>query len=131
MKRDMDLVRKILLAVEEHDHGDAPTTLTIEGHSEEQIGYHTLLMGEAGLLKVVETTHKQSASPSAMPLRMTWEGHDFLGAAREPSRWTAALKRISESGAGMTFEILKGVLVALSTEALSGPGGPGCSNLGS
>lgn len=120
MKRDMDLVRKILLALEGHDHGHAPRSLPIEGHSEEQIGYHVFLMGAANLLKVADTTHTQSPSPSAIPIGMTWEGHDFLEAAREPSRWTAALKKISESGAGMTFEILKGVLVALSKEALSG-----------
>ena len=99
MKRDMDLVRKILLALEEHNHA--------------------CLMGEAALLDVVDRTHMQSASPSAIPRRMTWEGHDFLEAAREPSRWTAALKKISASGAAMTFEILKGVLESLSEEALS------------
>jgi hypothetical protein len=48
MKRDMDLVRKILLQIEEHPHGFAPNYLAIEDYTQEQIGFHVLLMGEAG-----------------------------------------------------------------------------------
>ena len=33
MKRDMDLVRKILMAVEEHDHGFAPRDVAFDGYS--------------------------------------------------------------------------------------------------
>jgi|GEM_PF-7061885 len=47
MKRDIDLVREILLALEEHDHGYAPKDLEIRGYSKEQIGYHVWLMGRA------------------------------------------------------------------------------------
>jgi hypothetical protein len=36
MKRDMDLVREILVQIEEHEHGMAPRNLTIEGYYSEQ-----------------------------------------------------------------------------------------------
>jgi hypothetical protein len=39
MKRDMDLVRKIALLIEEHPSGFAPTNITVEGYSHDQIGY--------------------------------------------------------------------------------------------
>ena len=118
MKRDMDLVRKILLALEEYEHGNAPDELNIEGYSEEQIGYHVHLMNKAGLLRAVDITVSGSASPQAIPSGLTWEGHDFLEAAREPSRWQAALQIAKEKGAALTFEILKTILVDLSRRAL-------------
>jgi hypothetical protein len=121
----MDLVRKILLALEAHEHGNAPRELKIEGYSEEQIGYHVYLMNEAGLLQAVDTTHRpvypphmQGLSPQAVPVCLTWEGHEFLEAAREPSRWQAALQIAKEKGAALTFEILKTILVDLSRRAL-------------
>ena len=40
MKRDMDLVRKILMVCADHEHGHAPRNLMIEGYSDEQIGHH-------------------------------------------------------------------------------------------
>jgi hypothetical protein len=40
MKRDMDLVRAILITMENHDKGFAPDVIEIPDYSEEQIGYH-------------------------------------------------------------------------------------------
>jgi hypothetical protein len=114
----MDLVRSILLTVEEHEHGRAPRKVEIEGYSDEQIGYHVWLTGEAGLLYVAESTHMGSPSPVAIPISMTWEGYEFLGAARQLATWEGAKEKISKAGAGLTFEILKAVLVAISKGAL-------------
>ena len=47
MKRDMDLVRKILLECEQQESGFPPEKLEIEGYSDAQLGYHVHLMGEA------------------------------------------------------------------------------------
>ena len=43
MKRDMDLVRKILMVCADHEHGYAPRGLVIEGYSEEGIETGTQL----------------------------------------------------------------------------------------
>lgn len=41
MKRDMDLVRKILLAIEEeHDRHSAAQVKKIEGYPDDQVHYH-------------------------------------------------------------------------------------------
>jgi hypothetical protein len=121
MKRDMDLVRQILLKIEEHEHGLAPRNLAIEGYSEEQIAYHVHLMGQGGLLQVADVTHTGSASPEAIPLRMLWGGHDFLDAAREQSIWDKAKAKIAGAGASVTFEVLKAVLVGITKDALGLP----------
>ncbi len=55
MKRDLNLIRKLVLMVE-----DAPTAwapkLTVEDYSESQVGYHAHLLIEAGLARGVDVT---------------------------------------------------------------------------
>lgn len=119
MKRDMDLVRKILLALEEHEHGFAPQNFLVDGYSEEQVGYHIHIMNQAGLIHAVDITSLNDKSPQAIPSKLTWEGYEFLEAAREPTRWQAALTKAKEKGAALTFDILKAILVELSLRAVS------------
>jgi len=76
------------------------------------------LMGQAGLLSVADDTCLGSPSPSATPIAMTWEGHEFLELAREPSRWERAVEKVRRAGAAMTIDVLKTVLVNLMTQTL-------------
>ena len=48
MKRDMNLVRKIILALEDSPAGFAPKDFEVDGHNKEEIGYHIYIMMEAG-----------------------------------------------------------------------------------
>jgi hypothetical protein len=50
MKRDMDLVRDILLYVERCSY-DALCVPVIDGRSDEDVAYHVALLKEAGLLQ--------------------------------------------------------------------------------
>ncbi len=88
MKRDMDLVRNILLAIEADPTGYPPEELEIEGYTKDQIGYHMLIMIEAGLLEGQEVTPMGASCPVGIPTRMTWHGHEFLDACRDVTRWS-------------------------------------------
>jgi hypothetical protein len=54
MKRDMDLIREMLLAIEAHPSGFAPIKIDIEGYTQEQISYQATLLGEAKLDVVLD-----------------------------------------------------------------------------
>ena len=54
MKRDMDLIRKILLRIEESPDFSFISPFDIEGYETEQISYHIELLDEAGLIKAKE-----------------------------------------------------------------------------
>jgi len=112
MKRDMDLVRQILLAAEANEHGLVGGNPDIDGYTDEQVAYHVYLMNEAGLVQAADTTSMGSDSPEAMLNHLTWSGHDFLDAAREPSRWQKAKEIIAKAG-GATFQIWLAVLTDL------------------
>jgi Hypothetical protein (DUF2513) len=62
--------------------GFAPQEFIIDGYPDDQVAYHVYLLGQAGLLEVVKNTNLVSSAPSAHALNMTWEGHDFIDAAR-------------------------------------------------
>ena len=118
MQRDMELIRAILLQLAEHDHGFAPPEFELAGYSEEQIGFHVHLMGQAGLLQTVDATTHSDPSPRAMPLAITWQGYEFLDAARSDSLWKKAGSQIAKAGVSVSFEILKQVLMGLAKEQL-------------
>ena len=121
MKRDMDLVRRILLELEGHQEGYAPSELQIQGYSQEQIGFHVLLMGEAGLLVAHDGTCFGSTSPMGIASRLTWEGYEFLDAARSDSIWTKAKQQMRDEGLGMTWGVLKDLLIALAKRSVGLP----------
>ncbi|MFZ1128912.1 DUF2513 domain-containing protein [Methanoregula sp.] len=112
MKRDMDLVRKILLAMEANPQGFFNEMPAIEGYSSDQVGYHVYLMMQAGLVEGSDVTTLGSESPEAIPSCLTWQGHDFLDASRDDNRWTTA-KEIFRQAGGVSFEVAKEVLAKL------------------
>ena len=119
MKRDMDLIRNILLTTESDIHGLAPPkSMEIDNYTQEEIGYHIHLLGEAGLAKVVDMTSYQSESPFAQIRSLTWAGHDFLDSARENTRWNQAKDKISKMG-GASIEIWIALLIQLAKTQLS------------
>ena len=115
MKRDMDLVRQILLAIEEAP-GFAPT-LNIDGYTDEQIGFHVIIMIEANLIHGADVTGDGDTGPMGIPTRLSWEGHDFLDAARDPSRWQQAKDAIGPIG-GASIQVWIGVLTQVMKQSL-------------
>jgi hypothetical protein len=105
MKRDMDLIRNILLTVESDEHGFVPhKQIEIDGYTQEKIQYHSFLLGEAGLAEVSVTSHHQSESPSANIIRLTWQGHEFLDSARDREIWNQVKDAIGKVG-GASIQI--------------------------
>lgn len=109
MKRDMELIRSIMLEAEKSQDPYELIDPKIEGHNELEISYHIALLDDAGLLH----GHDRSAIGifrwSAGPL--TWAGHEFVEAARDESIWKDALAITDKAGNGTVFELLKKALM--------------------
>lgn len=115
MKRDLDLARKILFQIEEHDWLDA-----VEGYSKKEIAYHLSLLEEAGLLTQEIYSNLYLNDSMLEGNRITWAGHEFLDASRNTSIWEKTKKIALEKTGAMSFEVIKSVLIQLSREAISG-----------
>lgn len=112
MKRDLDLIRKMVLAIEDAESGWAPE-LSFEGYTPSQVGYHAYLLVDAGLAKGVDSTVHGGQAPTALITSLTWAGHEFAEAARDDTRWNKALGIVMEKGGAISFEVLKQLLTFL------------------
>jgi len=118
MKRDMDLVRKILLELEDTPYELGGFDLELEGYSPDQISYHVMLLNEAGLIEANDLSNLSRTE--WRPKRLTWAGHEFIEASRDESRWEKAKNIMKEKGSGMVFDVLRSVLIQLMTKAVLG-----------
>ena len=118
MKRDMDLVRKILLELEDTPYELGGFDLELEGYSPDQISYHVMLLNEAGLIEANDLS--TFGGKKWTPKRLTWAGHEFIEASRDESRWEKAKNIMKEKGSGMAFDVLRSVLIQLMTKAVLG-----------
>ncbi|MEE8414313.1 MAG: DUF2513 domain-containing protein [Dehalococcoidales bacterium] len=116
MKRDMDLIRAMLLAIEAHPSGYAPS-IEIPDYTQDQIGYHAYLLGEAGLAVINDVTTLGAESPQARVVRLTWAGHEFLDLARENKRWNIAKDKVAKVGS-VSIQILSTVLSEIAKKEL-------------
>ena len=110
MKRDMDLVRQILLEVEARDEealGQTPQD--IEGYDLATVARHVEIMQEAGLVDAHVMRADGVPPYAARVFRLTWQGHDFLEATRNDTIWIKTKNFIMEKGGGASFEIVKAV----------------------
>jgi len=121
MKRDLDLVRSILISMEASEHGISGVCPSVEGFSEEQIGYHVYIMGQAGLITAAETTCMSDPSPSAIPMSITWAGHDFLDSVKDETLWKKAKTMVLKPAAGVAFDVLVAWLKAEAKQRLGLP----------
>lgn len=109
MKRDLDLIRSVLIAVEKNEDPTALIDPKVEGYNELQISYHIMLMEDAGLIKATDRTaigvFRWSAS------HLTWAGHELLDAARQDAVWKEVMGRVNASGDSVPLDLLKKMLL--------------------
>ncbi len=117
----MELIRKMVLAIEDAPQGYAPDDLGIEGYPPEQIDYHTYLLLDARLADGERIDTMESDGPAAKLMNLTWAGHEFADAARDETRWKKAMAVVQEKGGSVTLSVLTQLLTALMRGALGLP----------
>lgn len=116
MKRDMDLVRSILIQAELAD-GPLDAGMIERGeHSERELHYHIELMAERGLIDANVQRAWGGEVLAATVNALTWDGQDYLDAMRDERLWARAKKAIAKSVGTTTFEVIKAVCVKAATD---------------
>lgn len=133
MKRDWDLIKEILIKVEELELGSCLSVESFEKPQHAHVCHNVTLIKDAGL--VVTERHKikagyvapvetamnariqqqifQSATEATVNIsnfeihRLTWEGQEFLDAIRADSTWAKVKTAIVKNGGSLSFEVLK------------------------
>ena len=114
MKRDIDLARTVLLAIEKDKRatGHGFICLNIDDYSKEEVSYHVNLLYEAGLIEAVDLSSLTNYRWE--PRKLTWRGHEFLDSARNDNLWEGAKKELKKAG-NFSFQALQNVLLNLAT----------------
>lgn len=126
MKRDMNLIRELLLFYE------SDCTLPYPAANSETIDQHIIWLIEADLIAGrLANSSPSGSSRSFYPIDgrvienderqciyfpLTWKGCDFIAAARDDTRWNKTLNVVGS----FTFEVIKTYLQDLIVESVPG-----------
>lgn len=116
MRRDLSLYRDILLAVEACSEPHCDSVRGLPGVAHEAFAYHVKLLGQAGLLEVIDLSSHDG--DDWLPESLTHEGHEFLDAIRSETVWAKAKHTVSASAGAVTLEALKVVVQSVLKELI-------------
>jgi hypothetical protein len=125
MKRDMDLIRTLLLKLEDYPlkAGNIVTipfdhdVLKVIGYNSDQIHYNLSQIYQSGFVDNGKNNQK-SIGVSGITFRgLTPSGHDFLDSVRDPDIWEKTKEGTQKVG-GFTLDILASCAKGLITKQI-------------
>ncbi|TWU05995.1 DUF2513 domain-containing protein [Stieleria varia] len=120
MIRDMDLIRKILLAIRDHDgRPSASEVQTLINDTDNGVyGYHIALLLQGGMMTGVDTGPRKDRY-GVSTLALTWAGQDFADNIVDDRVWVSAKEKLNDAGLNAaSFEIWSQLAVAKINEFL-------------
>ena len=99
MKRDLELIRKLMFFFDEKPGSEHVAVPPIPGFQEGVIKYHLILLHDAGYLRCEPVRSSTSDRVIyVLPFELTWQGHEFLDKIRNPRIWDEVIANIKERG---------------------------------
>lgn len=114
MKRDMNLIRKLLFLAEA-DGNDAELC---EQYGREVVAGHTAILIDAGLVDGAIARGSDGKPVASNIIRLTWTGHEFLDNARNDTIWQKANSMIKDKALSVSFDVLASLLKSLVSAIL-------------
>jgi hypothetical protein len=106
MKRDLDLVRAILLDIEARGTPLDLIDPDIDGYNELEISYHVMLLEDSGIIRAMDRTAIGIFRWSAGAL--TWRGHELVEYLRDDKLWEAAkADLLAAADGGLPFDMIQ------------------------
>jgi Hypothetical protein (DUF2513) len=104
MKRDWELIRQILITVENAEADDRISDNDI-GCSEETFHYNAILLSQAGLVQAMILPNLNTTLVESL----TWEGHEFLDLIRDESAWQRIKNTAHEKNIAFSFASIQAI----------------------
>ena len=120
MKKDMDLIREILLKIEELYVDTAIYDLTIDGYDMATVAYHCKLLHNAGYIFDYQAQYASNEIYTFSVGALTWTGNEYLEKIRDNSRWGKIKNTLIQKGLPFTIDMVKSVADAFITAAAEG-----------
>ena len=106
MKRDMELVRKLLFLAEEDGKDDK----LCEEYGQDVVAGHVAILLDAKLIEGVVSCNQVGKPAASVILRLTWAGHEFLDNARNDTVWRNVVSKVKGAALTVSFEVLAELL---------------------
>ena len=103
MKRDMDLIRLILLEIENKEDSELSINLTVDGYSKEQVAYHCRLLYDHGFIDDYSAEYGDDELQVFAIGELTWDGYEYLDTVREKKIWEKFKTIMKEKAIPMTL----------------------------
>lgn len=98
MQKNMELLRKLLVAIEAAGSTSLLANPVIEGYNRETVDNHVFLLMEAGLVEGETLTTLGQRVPRGAARRLTFKGHEALAAIRNESVWLKTKTKVATLG---------------------------------
>jgi hypothetical protein len=120
MKRDMDLVRLLMLHAESADEkSDYPEELS--AYPERVVQEHLKLLISGGFLRGHWYDDHEGNPEDAEWTGITWQGYDFIDSVRDPEVWRRARDLVIKPGKSFTLSILSETLKTVIKQSIGLP----------
>ena len=118
MKRDMDLVRHILIETEQANEPIGLSDLVKPQWNDNTVAYHIQFMEHHGLLDCKVRRDFGGDVLDATVDGLTWDGCDYLDAIRDADIWSKTKKVVREAVGSTTMEVIKQAAIMVATSAI-------------
>lgn len=95
MKRDMELIRKLLLLIESNEDDNKELKIP-NSWDRREVAYHLKVLDDAGF--VTNNTKWADDEPMWLYASLTWDGHEFLDSIRNDNIWNKTKEGIKSKG---------------------------------
>jgi uncharacterized protein DUF2513 len=112
VKLDYDLVRAILLTAQTAPPNREVGEIVLDPWTADAIREHVEALDDGGLIEARLVYNHESGNRliAARVIRVTWEGHEFLGRAANAQVWTRVSALVAAHGGNASMGILKELL---------------------
>ena len=123
MRRDDDLIRKLMLDLESASHY-VNDSHEVDGFTRDEVAYHLAILVRSGFAEGPDPRYSSTGGDPTVPVavvvkRLTPAGHDFIANLRDDTVWERVKDRLSKAGGSASLEVI-GQLGAAVTKQLLG-----------
>ncbi|MBC7505694.1 MAG: DUF2513 domain-containing protein [Sandarakinorhabdus sp.] len=116
----MNVIRLILLAIEEHPEPDIDGYLSVDGVEDGILLHHQHLLMQAGYITAFEARDANSRYGFMLQnATLTWDGHEFIATIRDPEVWRKTMSHAAKVGGwsvSILSELAKGYIKSKASE---------------
>jgi len=119
MKRDLDLIRDILLHIEKMDDGGSGWVDEwgdLSDVDDKTRIDHVKMLWEVGYIDATDAS--SMSGTHYIPRRITMAGHDYLDSVRDPKIWRDTKSGLKKVGGGASLAIIQALANGLINKAL-------------